>query len=92
MGARRAGNWQRRSLFMVILKARFDGHVLVPVEPIDLPVGCELEISIMALPDRKSTTLQALAEIAEQFPANADLPTDLAAQHDHYLYGTPKRP
>ena len=20
------------------------------------------------------------------------LPTDLAAQHDHYLYGTPKRP
>lgn len=21
-----------------------------------------------------------------------DLPDDLAAQHDHYLYGTPKRP
>jgi hypothetical protein len=21
-----------------------------------------------------------------------DLPTDLAAQHDHYIYGTPKRP
>jgi hypothetical protein len=45
-----------------------------------------------ALPDRStSTTLCQLAEIAGQFPVNPDLPTDLAAQHDHYLYGTPKR-
>jgi hypothetical protein len=32
-------------------------------------------------------------EVMSQVPAEdlADLPTDLAEQHDHYLYGTPKR-
>jgi hypothetical protein len=78
---------------MVTLKARFDGRVFVPEEPVNLPVGCELEISITALPNGPTAgTLCQLAEIAGQFPANPDLPTDLAAQHDHYLYGTPKRP
>jgi hypothetical protein len=77
---------------MVTLKARFDGRVFVPEEPVNLPVGCVLEISIAALPNGSTlTTLRQLAEIAGQFPANPDLPTDLGAQHDHYLYGTPKR-
>jgi hypothetical protein len=77
---------------MVTLKARFDGRVFVPEEPVDLPAGCELEISITSLPEQaRSSTLRQLAEIAEQYPPNPDLPTDLAAQHDHYLYGTPKR-
>jgi hypothetical protein len=32
-------------------------------------------------------------EVMSQVPAEdlADLPTDLAEQHDHYIYGTPKR-
>ncbi len=79
---------------MITLKARFDGRVFIPQEPVDLPAGCELEISIPSAPAKPSpqATLVHLAAIAEQFPANPDLPTDLAAQHDHYLYGTPKRP
>jgi hypothetical protein len=36
--------------------------------------------------------LAALAQIASEFPDDADMPTDAAAQHDHYLYGMPKRP
>jgi hypothetical protein len=32
-----------------------------------------------------------LAALAGEHPDNPDLPADLAAQHDHYLYGTPKR-
>ena len=75
---------------MATVRARYDGHVFIPEGPVDLPVGCELEISISCAPIRRST-LTRLAEIAEQFPSNPDLPTDLAAQHDHYLYGTPKK-
>jgi len=36
--------------------------------------------------------LMRLVEIAQRYPVNPDAPMDLAAQHDHYLYGTPKRP
>jgi hypothetical protein len=31
---------------MSTIKARFDGHVFVPQEPVDLPVGWELEIAL----------------------------------------------
>jgi hypothetical protein len=91
---------------MVLVKAKFDGRVFVPEEPVDLPVGFELQIPIALPPDSngeikepsttagpgKKTALQELVEIARTFPPNPDLPTDLAAQHDHYLYGLPKRP
>jgi hypothetical protein len=79
---------------MITLKARFDGRVFVPESPVDLPVGTELEIAIVAhpAPPAPPSSLARLAEIAEQLPDNPDLPTDLAEQHDHYLYGTPKRP
>lgn len=33
--------------------------------------------------------LMAILEIANSYPDDSDLPTDGAAQHDHYLYGTP---
>ena len=36
--------------------------------------------------------LARLAEKLAQYPTDPDSPGDRAAQHDHYLYGTPKRP
>lgn len=77
---------------MAFVKARFDGQVFVPETPVDLPVGCVLEIPLPPAepteePDRP---LLKLARQLEQFPANPDWPADGAAQHDHYLYGTPK--
>jgi hypothetical protein len=79
---------------MITVKARFDGRVFIPADPVDLPTDCELEISIAPLPPQPSapSTLSQLADLARQFPVNPDLPEDLAAQHDHYLYGTPRRP
>jgi hypothetical protein len=82
---------------MTTVKARFDGRVFVPEEPVDLPVGYELEIAIEAPPlsnggTTNKTALQQLAEAASKFPPNPDLPRDYAAQIDHYLRGTPKRP
>lgn len=35
---------------MTTVKAKFDGRVFVPEEPVDLPVGYELEIAIEAPP------------------------------------------
>jgi hypothetical protein len=79
---------------MNTLKARFDGHVLVPQSPLNLPAGCEVEISLTppTPPGAPERPLTALAEIAYLFPDNPDYPQDAAAQHDHYLYGLPKRP
>ena len=76
---------------MTILKAHFDGKVIVPDEPVDLPVGQVLEVRVEPIepPQQPKTTLQKLAEVAREFPAEG-LPPDAAAQHDHYLYGTPK--
>lgn len=35
-------------------------------------------------------TLAKLAGLAASLPSNPQTPADAAAQHDHYLYGTPK--
>ena len=45
-----------------------------------------------ALPAKPSiwAKLQAIGQLAEESPC--DLPTDLAANHDFYLHGLPRRP
>ena len=76
------------------IKAHYDGKVLVPDEPVDLPINCPLELKVQPLSaaQRSERPLARLAELAQQFPVSPDTPSDLAAQHDHYLYGLPKRP
>jgi hypothetical protein len=79
------------------VRVQFDGKHFVPQRSIDLPVGYEAEVE---LPDNTAGPapaddepfLMKLAKLAEEFPHNPDAPVDGAAQHDHYLYGTPKRP
>lgn len=86
---------------MTVLKAHFDGKVLVPEGPVNLPVNCTLEIHVQTsvasnpVPREQQgdgkTFLQKLAERLAEHPSDPNAPTDGAAQHDHYLYGTPKR-
>jgi hypothetical protein len=70
--------------------AIFDGEVLRPEEPLDLEPNRRYAVTI-AEPaedgERKPGVLDNILDLAADF----DLPSDLAAQHDHYLYGTPKR-
>lgn len=76
---------------MTAIKAHFDGRVLVPDEPLDLPLNETLEIIVYP----RSETNRPLLELAKklsQLPHRADAPVDGAAQHDDYLYGLPKRP
>jgi hypothetical protein len=69
------------------LTAHFDGKVIVPDEPVQLPVGQRLRVHLELAepnPPRFVDFLRFEADLP-------DAPPDLAAQHDHYLYGSPKR-
>lgn len=78
---------------MTTLKARYDGRVFVPQEPVDLPAGLVVDIPLPESPPSPPSRkpLAELAEVLKQFPADPDWPPDGAMQHDHYLYGTPKK-
>ena len=74
------------------IKARFDGKVLVPEEPVDLPTGCVLDVQVTVVEQPVKPPLMKLLEVVGPMPETGDLPRDGAAQHDHYLYGLPKKP
>jgi hypothetical protein len=78
---------------MVALKVRFDGKVLVPKEPIDLPCDVDLMVYVdVPVPSNQGDTRQSVLEwMVANSIEDSSLPTDLAHQHDHYLYGTPKK-
>ena len=81
-----------------VVSAHFDGTVIVPNEPVELPVGTPLILHVEVqqpsadaapTPGNAATgRFAGLLELAADLP---DAPPDLAAQHDHYLYGSPKR-
>jgi len=77
---------------MIAINAHFDGKVIVPDEPLDLPRNQALIVRIEALPGNgphgAGSALTWLAEHASDSPS---LPADLSHQHDHYLYGVPKK-
>jgi len=77
---------------METITAQFDGRVFIPQQPINLRAGSVVQLVLTAPTEAAPKPLAALAELMDQFPVEDDLPTDAAAQHDHYLYGTPKRP
>lgn len=79
---------------MIAFNARFDGKVIVPEHPVDLPVNRAFVVHVETTRDADSeptseplSGLQWLADNAVE----DELPSDLSAQHDHYLYGAAKR-
>jgi len=70
------------------IAVHFDGHVLVPDEPITLPAGSRLRVRIESVDEPPPQKFASLLDLAAELP---DAPPDLAAQHDHYLTGAPKR-
>lgn len=82
---------------MATIRAVFDGKVFVPDQPVDLPVGEAVDVipvdaAVRALeqcpPDHPH---RWLLELAAHAAIDSESPGDRAAQHDHYLYGLPKR-
>lgn len=71
------------------LTATFDGHSLYPDTPLDLEPNKRYVITI-------STGFQTAEEgsawdILETLVGTLEAPEDWASEHDHYLYGVPKR-
>jgi hypothetical protein len=72
------------------VRAHFDGRVFVPDGPVDLPVGHPVRVVLEPAQGTPPPLTDLLADL-QKLPANPDWPTDGAAEHDHHLYGTPKR-
>lgn len=69
--------------------AHFDGKVIVPDEPLNLRPNQALIVQIEPVEGEREES--ALAWIAANAVESDALPPDLAEQHDHYLYGRPKK-
>jgi len=70
------------------VSAHFDGKVIVPDEPLDLPPNQALILQIQSVGGKEvSTEESSLAWIAANAVDRDALPADLADRHDHYLYG-----
>jgi len=64
-----------------------NGVVVVDGAP-DLPEGAEVQVELLPTEERGSTLGQRLMKFAGVLRG---LPPDLARNHDHYLYGVPKK-
>jgi len=47
---------------MTVLKAHFDGKVIIPDTPVELPMNCSLEVQVRALEDKEADSNQLEAE------------------------------
>lgn len=83
------------------LKADAAGAVTLPAElcrEAGVEPGAELVADIrdsrIVVGPKRPTLAERIIARARALPPEvlANLPDDLASQHDHYLYGTPKRP
>jgi antitoxin component of MazEF toxin-antitoxin module len=84
-----------------IIKADATGAVTLPAElcrAAGVAPGADLVAEVQAgrivLEPARRPLAERIVGRARALPPDAldGLPDDLAAQHDHYLYGTPKRP
>ena len=79
------------------LKAIYENGVLRLKERLSLPDGAEVEVTVTSH-ERNGEPSQAMDDRSwdnlTQLLADCEIDTgvtDLASQHDHYLYGIPKR-
>jgi hypothetical protein len=69
------------------LTAVFDGQVLRPDTPLHLERNVRYVITI--IPQIEPATKGNVWDLLDEATGTVDAPPDWAAEHDHYLYGTP---
>ena len=69
--------------------AIYDGHVLRPEEPVDLEPNRRYRLILE--PDVSSERTGDAWDALERLASTIDAPSDWSSEHNHYLYGTPKR-
>jgi hypothetical protein len=72
----------------VTVSAHFDGKVIVPDEPLDLPPNQALILQIRAVSGKEACVPESSLDWIAANAVDSDaLPVDLADRHDRYLYG-----
>ena len=69
--------------------ATFDGHALLPDTALDLEPNTRYLITIQTLEAPPNNG--DLWDLLENLAGTVLAPPDWSEEHDHYLYGTPKR-
>lgn len=73
------------------MKAHFrNGRIELDV-PVDIEEGTELDISVVPPLPTPRQSGRTLLERLSRVVGSVELPEDYAENHDHYLYGVPKR-
>jgi len=77
------------------LEGRIQDGAVVFDTPVSLAEGTRVRVEPVSEPareqDGENSGPSLLEILGDVVGAIADLPSDSAEQHDHYLYGTPKR-
>jgi hypothetical protein len=80
---------------MIELRGHFDGRVIVPDEPVELPRDRALIVRVEPVPQSADAPAPGGSSFLEwstgRLIDDPTLPADLSDQLDHHLYGTPKR-
>ncbi len=71
------------------LTAVFDGEVLRPEGTVDLKPNVRYRVTVED--EIEISEGQSAWDVLEQLAGTVEAPADWAAEHDHYLYGSPKR-
>ena len=79
----------------ITVRARYINGQLTPMEPLDLEEGAEVIVSVEERPAADTSgkfLLEIFDRIHQSTPSGAwdNLPTDLAKNKKHYLYGHPR--
>jgi hypothetical protein len=76
-------------------RGKIKGGVVVLDDAASIPEGTEVNVEPVAkLAEQPSERKPTVGEVLLKFAGIMDdpsLPTDGSTQHDHYIYGTPKR-
>jgi len=79
---------------MLTIKGRYEKGIIQPLEQIEGHEGQEVTITFDRELDESATMRDlgwdALTKLIDECQVDTGI-VDLAHQHDHYLYGTPKR-
>jgi hypothetical protein len=79
----------------MVYRGHVEKGVVVLDEPVVLPEGLPVNVELMQPAQQESTSDTSNETLGQKMLRHAGkavgLPNDLAENHDHYLYGTPKR-
>ena len=76
------------------ITAVYDGQVLRPEAPLDLTPYARYRVTITPIgedAERPGDDELTAWDILDTLAGTVEMPPDWSLEHDHYLYGTPKR-